>query len=89
MVGKRTLAVRLGDKRTRLFYISLLFSAHLFALATLRPWSLLTLLALPITIKLAKLISSGVQGAGLIPVLASTGKLQLIFAALFALALSL
>lgn len=89
VVGKRTLAVRLGDKRARFFFISLLFSAHLFALATLRPWSLLTLLALPITINLAKLIRSGVQGTALIPVLATTGKLQLIFAALFSLALSL
>jgi len=89
IVGKRTMAVRLGDKGARVLYISLLISAHLFALLTFRTFALLTLLALPVTYSLAKLVWGGTSGAALIPSLAKTGKLQLIFAALFALGLAL
>jgi len=89
IAGKRTLAVRLGDRGARNFYIGLLISAHLFALLTLLPAAGLTLLALPLTISLARTIHSGESGMALIPYLAKTGKLQLIFATLFALGLLL
>ncbi len=87
IVGKKTLAVRLGDKGARRLYIALLLSAHLFALFTFKPGALLTLLAAPLTWNLARGVTSGVQGADLIPYLAKTGKLQLAFALLFALGL--
>lgn len=87
IVGKKTLAVRLGDKGARRLYIALLFSAHLFALLTLKPAILLTLLAAPLTWNLARGVTSGAVGAELIPYLAKTGKLQLVFALLFALGL--
>lgn len=87
IVGKKTLAVRLGDKGARRLYIALLLSAHLFALLTLKPAVLLTLLAAPLTWKLARGVSSGAVGAELIPYLAKTGKSQLAFAVLFALGL--
>ena len=87
IVGKKTLAVRLGDKGARRLYIALLLSAHLFALFTFEPGALLTLLAAPLTWNLARGVTSGVQGADLIPYLAKTGKLQLAFALLFALGL--
>jgi 1,4-dihydroxy-2-naphthoate octaprenyltransferase len=89
LVGKRTMAVRLGDKGARILYISLLISAHLFALLTFTPFALLTLLALPISAPLAKSIWSGTSGEALIPYLAKTGQVQLVFAALFALGLVL
>lgn len=89
LVGKRTMAVRLGENGARALYISLLISAHLFALLTLRPFALITLLALPVTYSLAKSVTGGASGAALIPSLAKTGKLQLIFAVLFALGLAL
>jgi 1,4-dihydroxy-2-naphthoate octaprenyltransferase len=89
LVNKRTLAVRLGDYKSRMFYSSLLISAHVFALCTLRPGAVLTLLALPISFSLVKKIMSGLSGAALIEVLAQTGKLQLLFASLFALGLAL
>ena len=88
IVGKKTLAVRLGDSGARKLYIALLISAHLFALLTLQPAVLLTLLAAPLTWKLTRGIVSGVSGAELIPYLARTGKLQLVFAILFALGLT-
>ena len=87
IVGKKTVAVRLGDKGARRLYIALLLLAHLFALFTFEPGALLTLLAAPLTWNLARGVTSGVQGADLIPYLAKTGKLQLAFALLFALGL--
>jgi 1,4-dihydroxy-2-naphthoate octaprenyltransferase len=89
LVGKKTLAVRLGDKGARRLYIALLISAHLFALLTLKPAAALTLLAAPMTWKLARGVASGVSGGDLIPYLARTGKLQMVFALLFALGLLL
>ena len=88
IVGKKTLAVRLGDSGARKLYIGLLISAHLFALLTLQPAVLLTLLAAPLTWKLTRGVASGVSNAELIPYLAKTGKLQLVFAILFALGLT-
>lgn len=89
IVSKKTLAVRLGEKGARRLYISLLISAHLFALLTFQPAVALTLLAAPLTWKLARGVARGVTGGDLIPFLARTGKLQLIFALLFALGLAI
>jgi 1,4-dihydroxy-2-naphthoate octaprenyltransferase len=89
IVGKRTLAVRLGDRGARRLYIALLISAHIFALLTFEPAALLTLLASPLTWGLARGVSRGVNGGDLIPYLAKTGKLQLVFAILFALGLAI
>ncbi|CAB5239416.1 unannotated protein [freshwater metagenome] len=89
LVGKNTLAVRLGDRGARYLYISLLATAHIFAIATLQPWTALTLLALPITISLSRAILQGASKSALIPLLGKTGKLQLIFSALFAVGLLL
>jgi len=49
LVGKLTLAVRIGDRKARLMYVGLLVLAHLAAIATLIPTTLLTLLALPMS----------------------------------------
>jgi len=89
LVGKRTIAVRLGDAKTRHLFVSLLLLAHVAALATLVPTALLTLLVAPISYSISKLILSGVSGKDLIPVLGRTGKLQLMFAIVFALALAI
>jgi 1,4-dihydroxy-2-naphthoate octaprenyltransferase len=89
IVGKRTLAVRLGDRGARRLYIALLISAHIFALLTFKQAALLTLLATPLTWSLARGVSRGVNGGDLILYLAKTGKLQLVFAILFALGLTI
>jgi 1,4-dihydroxy-2-naphthoate polyprenyltransferase len=89
IVGKKTLAVRLGDRGARRLYIALLISAHIFALLTFKPAALLTLLAAPLTWNLARGVSRGASGEDLIPYLAKTGKLQLVFAILFALGLAI
>ena len=89
IVGKKTLAVRLGDRGARRLYIALLISAHIFALLTFKPAVALTLLAAPLTWNLARGVARGASGGDLIPYLAKTGKLQMVFAILFALGLTI
>ena len=89
LVGKRTLSVRLGDRKARHLYVSLLVLAHVAAVATLIPTAMLTLLVAPMSFSISKLVLSGVSGKELIPALGRTGKLQLIFAILFAVALAI
>ena len=78
-VGKKTLAVRLGDRRTRWFYTALIASAFvLSAVAAIwRPPVLIGLVAIPLAIRPIRLVHGGATGAALIPVLGETGKLQL------------
>ncbi|MEI6219712.1 MAG: 1,4-dihydroxy-2-naphthoate polyprenyltransferase [Actinomycetes bacterium] len=89
LVGKRTVAVRLGDMRARTMLIALLVLAHLAAVlaALITPWTLITLLFLPITGKIARGIQSGAAGAQLIPMLGQVGKLQLFLSTALAVAL--
>jgi 1,4-dihydroxy-2-naphthoate octaprenyltransferase len=89
--GKRTLAVVLGEPRTRVLYASLVVAALLVpvALVTVRPWSLLGLLALPLAVPPVRRVLAGAAGRDLIPVLAGTGRLQLVVGALLALGLAL
>lgn len=89
LVGKRTLAVRLGDSSARIAFIWLLLIAHMSVLFLLKPWTLITLLLLPMTYSLIKAVRAGALGAQLIPLLGKTGKLQLRFAILLSLGLLL
>jgi 1,4-dihydroxy-2-naphthoate octaprenyltransferase len=84
VAGKRTLAVRLGDARTRVLYVALVAAAFLLlAVAALwRPWVLLALLAVVLARPPVAAVRSGAHGPGLIPVLGGTGRLQLAFGAL-------
>lgn len=89
IAGKKTLAVRMGDVPARRAFVALLFLAHTAAIATFMPTALLTLLVAPLTFSLARQVMGGTSGAELIPLLGKTGKHQLIFSAIFALALSI
>jgi 1,4-dihydroxy-2-naphthoate octaprenyltransferase len=89
LVGKRTLAVRIGDSKARKAFVALLAIAHLSALATLIPQALLTLIVLPLTLSISRSVISGATGSALIPLLGKTGKLQMFFGALFAIALAI
>ena len=78
-VGKRTLAVRLGDSRTRSFFVLLIVAAFVLigASAAWRPLTLLGLLAAPLAVAPIRTVLGGASGGALIPVLGGTGKLQL------------
>ncbi|MEV6070537.1 1,4-dihydroxy-2-naphthoate polyprenyltransferase [Nocardia sp. NPDC052001] len=90
VTGKTTLAVRLGDTRTRTLHIVLLAVPFLatLALAARTPWALAGLLALPLAIKANEPVRTGKNGPGLIPALAGTGLALLIWSVVTGLALA-
>ena len=89
VVGKRTMAVRIGDRRSRALYTFLVTVPYLLTAGFGTPWVALTLLTLPMTISILKPLWSGAEGAGLIPLLGKTGKLQILFSLALSLALIL
>ncbi|MGI9621612.1 MAG: 1,4-dihydroxy-2-naphthoate polyprenyltransferase [Acidimicrobiales bacterium] len=88
--GKRTLAVRLGDPRTRILFLAMLAGAFIGVVVVGVGWRLPALLGLVGCVALPqpwRRVRSGAVGADLIPVLVGTGRVQLLFGAGFALGL--
>ncbi len=89
--GKRTLAVRLGDRRTRLLYVGLVFTAyavvvlialdHLLVIVTLGT-------ALP-AVRPTLGVVFGAKGRDLVPVLKETGLLLLVYGVVLGITLAL
>jgi 1,4-dihydroxy-2-naphthoate octaprenyltransferase len=89
--GKQTLAVRLGDRRTRLFYVGLVFTAyamvvlialdHLLVIVTLGT-------ALP-AVRPTLGVVFGAKGRELVPVLKETGLLLLVYGVVLGVTLAL
>jgi 1,4-dihydroxy-2-naphthoate octaprenyltransferase len=79
LVGKNTLAVRLGVERTRRLYVGLVTIAFcsLIVAGVTHPEFLIGLLALPLAVGPVRHVVSGASGPHLIHVLAGTGRLQL------------
>ena len=90
-VGKRTLAVRLGDSRTRWFYVGLIVAAFVATAgaAAWRPWVLVSSVAIPLAVPPVRRVLGGATGAQLIPVLGETGRLQLVWGVFAAVGLAL
>ena len=82
LVNKRTLAVRLGDKKTRIFYAVLLILAQITAAlaATINYKLLITLIWMPLTYNALMQVLKGAESKELISVLGKTSKLQLLLA---------
>ena len=91
LVGKRTMAVRIGEKNTRVFFMLLLVTAQVTALAavSISSLALITLICSPITYSVVRQVLNGAVGAELIEVLSKTAKLQLVMASLLAAALAI
>jgi 1,4-dihydroxy-2-naphthoate octaprenyltransferase len=89
--GKRTLAVVLGDQRTRALYIGCMLIPFCVAaaLAPVAPLCLVALAAVPLAIAPVRQVRQGVTGRGLISALGQTGRLQLAFGALLTLGLAI
>ncbi|MEP9362403.1 1,4-dihydroxy-2-naphthoate polyprenyltransferase [Nocardioides sp. CN2-186] len=90
IAGKRTLAVVLGDRRTRLLYAALvvLAAAAVGALAVVTSWWVLVGLGfLVLGVPAMRTVLGGATGPGLIPVLQRTGLAELLWAVLVAAAL--
>jgi 1,4-dihydroxy-2-naphthoate polyprenyltransferase len=90
-VGKRTLAVRIGDRHTRTMYLACIigaFGAVVVAAVVWKVWPILmSLLAAVVAVAPVTTIRSGAAGRDLIAVLGSTGKVQLAFGALLSVGL--
>lgn len=89
--GKRTLAVRLGDRHARESYVLMLAVAILLVvvLAPAKPWMLIVLLLIPACLMPAWLMVNGRKRKSLIPVLKQTGMINLGYSLLFSLGLIL
>jgi 1,4-dihydroxy-2-naphthoate octaprenyltransferase len=90
--GKKTLAVRIGDRRTRWLYVLLVKGAFLVAVIVAiawRPWAAIAVVAGLLAIAPVRLVWGGASGRELIAALAGTGRLQLGFGLLFTVGLAL
>ncbi|MFM9151780.1 MAG: 1,4-dihydroxy-2-naphthoate polyprenyltransferase [Candidatus Planktophila sp.] len=89
VVGKKTLTVRIGDRPSRLLFSALVIAPYLLTAGFGNPWTLLTVLTLPLSVSILKSLWSGIEGAALISLLGKTGKLQMFFSLALSLALIL
>jgi 1,4-dihydroxy-2-naphthoate octaprenyltransferase len=85
--GKRTLAVRLGERGTQIEYVACMVAAYLVipvaaALGLISWWALLTWLSLPLALKSTRAVFTQ-GGRPLNAALAGTGQLALLFSLLF------
>ena len=89
--GKRTLAVRLGVNRTRIFYIVLVvlpfFTVPFLCGLSQRPAGAFSMFAVLLARKPVQRVIEGARGPALIPVLGATGKVQLAFGVLISVGL--
>ncbi len=90
VVGKQTLAVRLGDARTRTLYVVMLVIAFVLVLpiALDRPAAIVAVLAALLAVPPVRAVRAGARGPALIPVLVATGKVQLAFGLLLSIGLA-
>jgi 1,4-dihydroxy-2-naphthoate polyprenyltransferase len=88
--GKITLAVRLGDARTRVLFQVLVGLAFVLTLVLMlaTPWCAVGLIASPLAIRAAGPVRGGLGGKDLIPVLRDTGLTMLVWSIAVALALA-
>ncbi|MHB1509948.1 MAG: 1,4-dihydroxy-2-naphthoate polyprenyltransferase [Acidimicrobiales bacterium] len=84
--GKRTLAVRIGDLRTRWMYVACLAGSFVVVaiLGTKRPLALIALAAAVLALSPARSVLKGASGRHLVPVLVMTGRLLFAFGVLLA-----
>lgn len=90
--GKRTLAVFLGEQRSRLLYAGLMVLPLVLVLpliATVGPWVGLALLVIPLTARATTPVLRGDRGVALIPVLRDTSMTELVYAILLTVGLTL
>jgi len=80
--GKRTLAVKLGDHRTRMLYVGFVVATGALTVgvaAITTWWLLLVLLSFVLSIQPIRLVTSGAVGPSLVLALKQTGLLVLIY----------
>jgi 1,4-dihydroxy-2-naphthoate octaprenyltransferase len=90
-VGKKTLAVRLGDASTRRLYLGLMVASLLLGVlgAAWNPGCIAVVAAVPFVISPLRDVRSGAVGVRLVDVLGRTGRVQIVVGALLSLGLVL
>ncbi|GAA2909952.1 1,4-dihydroxy-2-naphthoate polyprenyltransferase [Streptosporangium fragile] len=89
--GKRTMAVVLGERRTRVLYALCLVVplAVALAVAPWQPFAALAVLSAPLAVAPVMAVRGGATGPALITTLQQTGRFQLVYGLLFTLGLAL
>lgn len=91
LVGKNTLAVRMGERNARLTFVAMLVVPLLLALiiALTAPWALLVFLLVPAVAAQSRRVLSGASGRDLIAVLRGTGLIELGYGILLLIGLTI
>lgn len=78
--GKHTLAVRLGDRRTRILFVAIVVAGFVtvVAMTTYTPWVLLALAGVIPAVTPIRTVAGGAAGRDLVPALAGTGIVLLV-----------
>ncbi len=96
--GKRTLATRIGDQRTRVLYLSLIWLPFVIALVltiaglvsdTWPEFAALPIIIVPLAAAPARAVRNHATGPALVNVLGATARVHLVFSLLFAIGLTL
>jgi 1,4-dihydroxy-2-naphthoate octaprenyltransferase len=90
-VGKKTLAVRLGDARTRSLFVALVVGGVLVGAAAVweRPLAAVIAVVLLVAIEPVRRVRAGAAGRDLIAVLGATARVQLVFGVVATLSLAI
>ena len=90
-VGKRTLAVLMGERGTRYLFACFILGSNLIGILTSlgKPWTAITAILLPMALYLSLTVLKGAGGRDLISLLQRTALFQLFLALLYASGLAL
>lgn len=90
-VGKKTLAVRLGDARTRTLFVALVVGGVLVGAGAVweRPLAAFIAVVLLVAIEPVRRVRAGAAGRDLIAVLGATARVQLVFGVVATLSLAI
>jgi 1,4-dihydroxy-2-naphthoate octaprenyltransferase len=89
--GKRTLAVRLGDRTARRLFVACYVGSFLavVAIGITQPWALLGLFALPLALRPVQLVWTRTDPPSLVAALVATARVELVVAVLVSVGLCL
>jgi 1,4-dihydroxy-2-naphthoate octaprenyltransferase len=87
--GKRTLAVRVGERRARWLYVGCLAGAAVAIVGASidAPWALLALAVVPLAVRASRTMLDAREPQELVGVLVATARLELVTAVLLAIGL--
>jgi 1,4-dihydroxy-2-naphthoate polyprenyltransferase len=87
---KRTLAVLLGEPRSRRVFASMVGGAYVavVVMGIAHPWCLLALLSVPLALRPVRGVLGGARGRDLVAVLGATARVEIVYAVLLSIGLA-